>query len=365
MFNVQALTQAQVQDREDLEEFLDDIKDLAPKIEQALAKLKQSPRDRDVIANLFRIVHNIKGDAALCHIEMGVIVSHPIETLLGRLRAGELEYSEGLGEIVMLAIDRLELAVDALVKHKAIAHLRLVELVEGLEKLHRVDPSQLDAALMDIVETVTGFRPVGKIARGAVQLREPLQAGAAKDLHFFRTLAQQFEGRSSHFRGRVNRTLRLALETNRAAGKPVDPLQLEAAVYLHDVGMMFLPEHVWLKQERLSDEDKKALQVHPAYGAGLLSRMGKWQAAAEIVAQHHEMADGAGYPQGLTLDRICPGAQLLSIVDAFESVMLKHSHRGRSRSLLRAIAEVNACNNQFAAEWIGHFNTVIRRMIES
>ncbi len=31
--------------------------------------------------------------------------------------------------------------------------------------------------------------------------------------------------------------------------------------------------------------------------------------------------------------------------------MLKHSHRGHGRSMLRAIAEVNACNKQFAAEW--------------
>lgn len=39
--------------------------------------------------------------------------------------------------------------------------------------------------------------------------------------------------------------------------------------------------------------------------------------------------------------------------------MLKHSHRGHGRSMLRAIAEVNACNKQFAAEWIIPFNSVI------
>jgi len=51
-------------------------------------------------------------------------------------------------------------------------------------------------------------------------------------------------------------------------------------------------------------------------------------------------------------------------VDAFEAVMLKHSHRGQNRSLVRAIAEINACDNQFAAEWIAPFNTVIRGRIE-
>ena len=65
------------------------------------------------------------------------------------------------------------------------------------------------------------------------------------------------------------------------------------------------------------------------------------------------------------IQSICVGAKILAIVDAFESVTLKHSHRGQSRSLLRAIAEINACDNQFAPEWIAHFNGVIRRMVES
>lgn len=84
-----------------------------------------------------------------------------------------------------------------------------------------------------------------------------------------------------------------------------------------------------------------------------------------MVLQHQEMHDGGGYPSRLKGDEICDGAKILAIVDAFESVMLKHSHRGRNRSVLRAIAEINACDNQFAPEWIAPFNTVIRRTIEA
>jgi HD-GYP domain-containing protein (c-di-GMP phosphodiesterase class II) len=53
------------------------------------------------------------------------------------------------------------------------------------------------------------------------------------------------------------RLLRLATETNLIKWKSLStPLQLEAAVYLHDIGMMFLPESVWLKVERMTDEEK-------------------------------------------------------------------------------------------------------------
>jgi len=43
-------------------------------------------------------------------------------------------------------------------------------------------------------------------------------------------------------RGRCERLVRLALQTNQAAGGGIDPVQLDAAVYLHDLGMMFLAE---------------------------------------------------------------------------------------------------------------------------
>ena len=77
------------------------------------------------------------------------------------------------------------------------------------------------------------------------------------------------------------------------------------------------------------------------------------------------MPDGAGYPLGLSQEKICAGAKILAIVDAFEAVMLKHIHRGKNRSVLRAIAEVNACDKQFAPEWLVPFNQLIRRTVES
>ena len=84
-----------------------------------------------------------------------------------------------------------------------------------------------------------------------------------------------------------------------------------------------------------------------------------------MVAQHHEMPNGEGYPNALASKDICNGAKILAIVDAFEAVMLKHINRGRNRSVLRAIAEINACDNQFSPEWIEPFNKVIRRTLEA
>ncbi|MFA7242574.1 MAG: HD domain-containing phosphohydrolase [Sulfuricellaceae bacterium] len=368
MTNLQALTHPRIDDRESLEEFKDDLVDMAQKIEQDIARLKQAPNDRNIVADLFRAFHNIKGNAALCKVELGSIVAHPIETLLGRLRDGELHFTELMGEIILLTVDRLELATESLVAGKSLENLQLVNLHEGLEKLSLVRQTELNETASRVIKSVTGFRPATEkiaVAKKKAATIRPKESQVA-DLHFFRSLAHQFEIRSPHFKGRTARILSLALETNLAGDQPVDPLQLEAAVYMHDVGMMFLPESIWLHHVgTFSEESKKALAAHPGFGAGILERMTGWQGAAEIVRQHHEMPSGAGYPAGLTQAGICPGGNILSIVDAFEAVMLKHSHRGRSRSKLRAIAEVNACDNQFSQEWIIPFNSVVRRMIES
>lgn len=365
MANIQALSNPRVQDREALLEFAEALTDRAPDIERNMARLAQAPTDRVVIADIFRAMHNIKGDAAMCKVEMAALIAHPIESLLTRLRSGELRYSRLLGEVILLAVDRLELATEALVAKKSLSHLKLVELVEGLETLCQAQQSALDRLAAQVIQAVTGFRPQEQ-SKAAFDKppAQPVTDHVLPDLQFFRSLALQYEARSPLFQGRTGRILELALETNRAAGSPVDATQLEAAIYLHDVGMMFLPESVWLKTGKLSEAERHALHTHPGFATGLLARMEGWQGAAEMVRQHHEMPDGAGYPDGIKGDKICTGAKIIAIVDAFEAVTLKHSTRGHKISVLRAIAEVNACDKQFAPEWISPFNTVVRRMLE-
>lgn len=366
--NIGSIIAPVIQDRELLEEFADALNDRAPNIERDVARLKKSPHDRELTADLFRAIHNIKGDASLCKFELGAAIAHPIESMMSRFREGEIPFSDLLAEMILLAVDRLELATDALISGKSLDNLHLADLVHGLDELAQAGAGDVDNRCAALIETVTGFPPVmGDISSRAPRVSQPKkeQKNATTDLQFFRSLALQLESRSPLFKGRTMRVLRLALETNKAAGSPVDAVQLEAAVYLHDVGMMLLPEAVWLKIGRMNEAEKQTLRNHPGFAAGLLERMPDWEPAAEMVAQHHEMPDGAGYPNGLRANDICAGAKILAIVDAFEAVMLKHIHRGKNRSVLRAIAEINACDKQFAPEWIAPFNNVIRKTIEN
>jgi chemotaxis protein histidine kinase CheA len=368
--NIGSITTPKITDFDLLEEFAELLHDAVPGIERNVSNLRQAPGNSIIIADLFRILHSVKGDAGLCKIELAVVIVHPIETVLGRVRDGEITFGDILAEAILLAIDRLELAMENLCTRRPLDNLRLPALLQGLEKLAGASSDDVEMAAGELIEAVTDFRPA---ARPRVNIAndpaddsiEPSPIRQINDtLLFFRSLAEQLESRSAQFKGRTTRLLRLAAETNHIRDNPVDPIQLEAAIYMHDIGMMFLPESVWLKSGQMTPEERAMLRNHPSYAAGLLSRMQGWETAAEMVAQHHEMPDGGGYPQGLAAQTICDGAKILSIVDAFESVMLKHANRGRNRSVLRAIAEINACDNQFAPEWIGPFNQLIHRTIE-
>ncbi len=366
MTDIQTLTQPTISDQEALHEFADALVDRARDIERGMALLSKEPDNRVVIADIFRALHNIKGDAALCAVPMAGLVAHPLESVLTRLRSGDLVYSQLLGEAVLLALDRLELAVEALVSGKPVAPLKLVTLVEGLEKMSLASRNDIEKSATRLIKTVTGFQPQAALQAlsNKPSGRHQLTGDASDDMRFFRTLALKFETRSPLFLGRTDRIHQLALDTNRMAGSAVDEVQLEAAIYLHDVGMMFLPESIWLKVGKMSPEDRAILHTHPELSAGLLDRMKGWEGAAEMVRQHHESWAGDGYPAGLHGTAICTGAKILAIVDAFEAVMLKHSARNHSSSILRAIAEVNACDKQFAPELIEPFNAVIRAMLE-
>ncbi|QLG87360.1 HD domain-containing protein [Chitinibacter bivalviorum] len=361
-----SLINPQIEDWNSFNDFRDGLADNAPKIESLLAELKRSPDDGAKITSLFRLFHNIKGDAGLCRLNFVIPLVHGVETLLSRMRAGEVALTDFLGDVILLTLDRLEQCIAMLAEGQNVSALALPALADGLNALSQQEPQLINAAAARLIEAVTGFKP--SAARMAARHQPEMERSIAEthqDLRFFRELSLQLDQRSPLYQGRTTRKLELALATNLAAGNRVDPQQLEAAVYLHDIGMMFLPESMWLKTEKLSDEARQQMARHPAWSAEWANRIAGWQDAAQMILQHHEQINGSGYPNGLTANEICDGAKILALVDAFDAILLRHSHRGQQKSTLRAIAEINAGDRQFAADWIAAFNRVIRTQLEA
>ena len=176
--DIRAVIAPGITDKQALEEFIESLNDLAPSIERDIARLKTTLDDRDVIANLFRAAHNIKGDGTLCKVDLAVVIVHPIETVLSRLRNSEITFSEILAEAILLAIDRLELAVEALFSGKSLENLHLVTLVEWLERLAQTPAESVEACAGELIEAVTKAVNVPVICGGGVGCGDDIVDGA-------------------------------------------------------------------------------------------------------------------------------------------------------------------------------------------
>ncbi|WP_158300623.1 HD-GYP domain-containing protein [Chromobacterium sp. ATCC 53434] len=344
------------------QDFRDAVSDYAPQLEQLVCHMGDGGGDTEKVAQLFRILHSIKGDASLCQVFFVEPYAHALETLLDRIRKKELSYQEVIGDVLLLVLDRLVLVLDALAYGEPLDDLQLDSLRTALEKLPDLPADEVPSACARLVARMMGTSAAP--AAPPVGSAQGLGGHRFADLQFFRTLAMQLEYRLPAFGGRTERNLALALDINRLAERPVNVDQLAAAVYMHDIGMMLLPEALWLRAGRLGDEERRQMAAHPGWAGGLLARMPGWEEAARMVLQHHETQDGGGYPDGLRSEAICDGACVLALVDAFEAVTLKHAQQGQRRSMLRAVAELNASERQFHPEWLQLFNQVARARLE-
>ena len=69
------------------------------------------------------------------------------------------------------------------------------------------------------------------------------------------------------------------------------------------------------------------MRRHAAIGADILERIEFPYPVAPLVRHHHERYDGAGYPDGLSGDRIPFGSRVLAIAEAYDAMTAAHSYR--------------------------------------
>lgn len=95
---------------------------------------------------------------------------------------------------------------------------------------------------------------------------------------------------------------------------------LGMAALFHDVGEYDLPERVRRRGADLSKTELSAKQVHCDAGAQRAKTLGLAPEVIQAVAQHHENADGSGYPKRTRGAQISPMARVVCIADAFDSL---------------------------------------------
>ncbi|MFO7769131.1 MAG: HD domain-containing phosphohydrolase [bacterium] len=124
-----------------------------------------------------------------------------------------------------------------------------------------------------------------------------------------------------------------ALSMGSGMGLPDDDLEdLVIGGLLHDIGFGKVPlfhrdeselsEYVEDPDKVLTEEDQEMVARHPRLGAdAILKESDQAGRVADILLQHHEKADGSGYPRGLPEDAQLRPARILSLIDTYEALI--------------------------------------------
>ena len=163
--------------------------------------------------------------------------------------------------------------------------------------------------------------------------------------------------------GHSRRVDRLAYRTGLALELSSRQLQdLREAAAIHDVGKLFVPDRILLKEGSLTDDEFEVIKEHPAKGAEMVAFLGRPE-LTETVRFHHERWDGMGYPDRIAGESIPLLARIVGTVDAYDAMTSMRSYRA-SLGHKRAVEILNEeKGKQFDATIVEAFLSTLRNPV--
>src|SRR5690625_3461326 len=95
-----------------IDEFISECNDLIETAESALLDLEETPDDEELVNTVFRAFHTIKGTSAFMGLTPVSEFTHSAETMLDRVREGDLAFDPACADILFRSIDILKELLD-------------------------------------------------------------------------------------------------------------------------------------------------------------------------------------------------------------------------------------------------------------
>jgi two-component system chemotaxis sensor kinase CheA len=95
-----------------LEQFLSEAREALQGIADMLMQLERAPADEDLMTQLFRLVHTLKGNSGLFEFPEMTRVLHAGEDLMDAVRHGRVPYSQPLADRLLDAMDFVGMLCD-------------------------------------------------------------------------------------------------------------------------------------------------------------------------------------------------------------------------------------------------------------
>lgn len=114
----------------------------------------------------------------------------------------------------------------------------------------------------------------------------------------------------------------LALLLARGAGTGAEEMHdLGMGCLLHDLGKERIPSQILRKPGQLTSAERAFYEMHVEYGVEMAHKLKTLpRGALEVIACHHEMLDGSGFPGHLSGDRVGRLARIAAIANTFDNL---------------------------------------------
>ena len=142
------------------------------------------------------------------------------------------------------------------------------------------------------------------------------------------TLAKALEAKDRYTSGHSERVTKIALaiaEEMKLVSEKKDVIVRSGM--LHDIGKIGLNDSILNKKEKLTDDEWRAIKMHPLKAFEMLKPLKFLSAVRDAIVSHHENYDGSGYPYGLKGKEISIEAMILAVADAFDAMNSRRAYR--------------------------------------
>ena len=118
-----------------LREFLLETHESLAQLDLDLVTLEKEPKERETLARAFRTVHTVKGTAGFLGFSKLQGVGHASESLLSRLRAGELVFNADIASTLLGVVDAIRRMLASIEQTEGEGDGDYSELIQTLERL--------------------------------------------------------------------------------------------------------------------------------------------------------------------------------------------------------------------------------------
>lgn len=199
------------------------------------------------------------------------------------------------------------------------------DLVKGAEGINRIDGIPADMKVtkfFSVAETVYSEllnlpltdESLGRAIRLSTEISSALREKPdfAKLVETVIGLGDEF---ARHSLGTVVMANLLMIQLEWTSPKLSNPISM--AAFFHDIGLKDIPTHLRFKKRiEMTPEEAALWETHPSIGVALLSPLQIITPdILRIVQEHHEMPNGAGFPQRLRSERMFPMSKVVSFAN--------------------------------------------------